>query len=96
MPNPPQSSHQLTPQLDSPVLRPPRTAVPEELMRPYLHEFLTQAYQEYDIVIWSATGMKWIEVKMRELGDVEFVINVGDRFYPGGVSSKSDPQWDTQ
>ena len=22
----------------------------------------------YDIVIWSATGMKWIEVKMRELG----------------------------
>jgi len=32
--------------------------------------------------------------KSRELGDVKFVINVGDSFYPGGVTSKTDPQWD--
>mmetsp|Transcript_26353 Transcript_26353/g.69943 ORF Transcript_26353/g.69943 Transcript_26353/m.69943 type:complete len:570 (-) Transcript_26353:108-1817(-) len=31
--------------------------------------------------------------KMEELGDVQFVINVGDSFYPHGVTGKGDPQW---
>eukprot|EP00928_Gymnodinium_smaydae_P065082 TRINITY_DN4827_c0_g1_i3.p5 TRINITY_DN4827_c0_g1~~TRINITY_DN4827_c0_g1_i3.p5 ORF type:complete len:112 (+),score=29.54 TRINITY_DN4827_c0_g1_i3:47-382(+) len=30
--------------------------------------------------------------KQRDLGDVRFVLNVGDSFYPNGVANKSDPQ----
>lgn len=44
---------------------------PELLARPHLHEFITAAYAaNFDIFIWSANSMKWIEVKMRELGCV--------------------------
>lgn len=33
---------------------------------------------------------------MAELGDVNFIVNVGDSFYPMGVSSKDDPQWNVK
>ena len=33
-----------------------------------MSEFILFLLSSYDIVIWSATSMKWIDVKMRELG----------------------------
>lgn len=37
-----------------------------------------------------------LDEKMRELGDVRFIVNVGDSFYPSGVFNKSDPQWEAK
>lgn len=36
--------------------------------RPYLQEFLTSCFREYDIVVWSQTHWRWVEIKLTEMG----------------------------
>lgn len=38
------------------------------MKRPYMDEFLTSAYRQYDLVVWSQTSWRWLETKMTELG----------------------------
>ena len=38
------------------------------LKRPGTHRFLTAMYQHYEIVIWSQTSWRWLELKLTELG----------------------------
>eukprot|EP01128_Nolandella_sp_AFSM9_P004912 TRINITY_DN2309_c0_g1_i1.p1 TRINITY_DN2309_c0_g1~~TRINITY_DN2309_c0_g1_i1.p1 ORF type:complete len:351 (+),score=33.71 TRINITY_DN2309_c0_g1_i1:52-1053(+) len=38
---------------------------PLALRRPFIEHMLTMVYPYYDIMIWSATSMKWIETKMQ-------------------------------
>jgi ubiquitin-like domain-containing CTD phosphatase 1 len=40
------------------------------MKRPYMDEFLAAAYREYDLVVWSQTSWRWLEVKLTELGMV--------------------------
>jgi ubiquitin-like domain-containing CTD phosphatase 1 len=43
--------------------------VASELLRPHTVELFTKVYEcGFDIVIWSANSMKWIFVKLKELG----------------------------
>lgn len=42
--------------------------VASDLARPHLHAFLSAAYRNFDLVIWSATSLKWIQLKLMGLG----------------------------
>jgi ubiquitin-like domain-containing CTD phosphatase 1 len=38
------------------------------MKRPYMDEFLVEAYKNYDLVVWSQTSWRWLETKLIELG----------------------------
>lgn len=38
------------------------------LTRPHLLDTLARAYEHFEIVFWSATGMSWIQLKLAEMG----------------------------
>ena len=38
------------------------------LKRPFTHRFLTRMYAHYELVVWSQTSWRWLEVKLTELG----------------------------
>ena len=38
------------------------------LKRPYMDDFLTWVYKYYDLVVWSQTSWRWLEIKLTELG----------------------------
>jgi len=42
--------------------------VANQLKRPYMDDFLTWTYKYYDLVVWSQTSWRWLEVKLTELG----------------------------
>jgi ubiquitin-like domain-containing CTD phosphatase 1 len=39
-----------------------------QMKRPFLDEFLSTVYQHYDLVVWSQTSWRWLEIKLIELG----------------------------
>mmetsp|Transcript_6309 Transcript_6309/g.11218 ORF Transcript_6309/g.11218 Transcript_6309/m.11218 type:complete len:422 (-) Transcript_6309:188-1453(-) len=38
------------------------------MKRPHMDQFLSKAYQFYDLVVWSQTSWRWLETKLIELG----------------------------
>ena len=47
------------------------------MKRPFMDEFLVEAYKHYDLVVWSQTSWRWLETKLIELG---MVTHPGYRF----------------
>ncbi|GKY98081.1 hypothetical protein MPSEU_000766000 [Mayamaea pseudoterrestris] len=45
-----------------------RGVTPGSMKRPHMDEFLTNAYENYDMVVWSQTSWRWLETKLIELG----------------------------
>ena len=46
---------------------PANSEAAEKLKRPYMDIFLTNAYENYDLAIWSQTSWRWLEIKLIEL-----------------------------
>ncbi|VDD83026.1 unnamed protein product [Mesocestoides corti] len=66
------------------------------LMRPYLFEFLTRAYDHYDIAIWSATSMTWILAKISQMNLIsQTVVNRVRNRQVEIASSKDDEDNDS-
>jgi len=42
--------------------------VANHLKRPHMDDFLQWTYKYYDLVVWSQTSWRWLEVKLTELG----------------------------
>eukprot|EP00033_Pygsuia_biforma_P003177 GCRY01003486.1.p1 GENE.GCRY01003486.1~~GCRY01003486.1.p1 ORF type:complete len:344 (+),score=83.79 GCRY01003486.1:222-1253(+) len=40
----------------------------QQLCRPHLHQFLAAAYEQFELVIWSQTSWKWLEMKITSMG----------------------------
>ncbi|KEP63117.1 UNVERIFIED_CONTAM: HAD hydrolase, family IIID protein [Hammondia hammondi] len=40
----------------------------EDLKRPFLDRFMEDAFEDYDLAVWSQTHWKWVEMKCTELG----------------------------